>query len=61
MPKRPRKPKPEDPNVAAFRIVRLVADDEPEPQADGDPGLKLPHVIPQSEAQTQKKGPAKPA
>jgi hypothetical protein len=36
MPKRPSKPRPQDPNVAAFRIVRLVTGDDaipPEPPA----------------------------
>jgi hypothetical protein len=39
MPKRPRKPKREDFNEAAFRVVREATEGhEPEPQADGDSG-----------------------
>jgi len=39
MPKRPQKPKREDFNEAAFRVVREATErHEPEPQADGDSG-----------------------
>jgi hypothetical protein len=39
MPKRPSKPKREDFNEAAFRVVREATEGhEPEPQADGDSG-----------------------
>ena len=39
MPKNPRKPKREDFNEAAFRVVRQATEGrEPEPQADGDAG-----------------------
>ena len=39
MRKRPTKPKREDFNEAAFRVVREATEEhEPEPQADGDSG-----------------------
>ncbi len=39
MPKRPRKPKREDFNEAAFRVVKEATEGhEPEPQADGGSG-----------------------
>jgi hypothetical protein len=58
MPKTPRKPKREDFNEAAFRVVREATEEhEPEPQADGDSEPDTPTVTRGAEARTPTKPP----
>jgi hypothetical protein len=46
MPRRPsRRSKPDDPNVAAYRIVRLVTDDDMPPPPKEQPRKKNPSAV----------------